>query len=239
MFDTHPLIYIYIYIYIIGEQPNGDIEKYDATFTRTDENGYMLENEDITALSRENMLLRGIQLRNTNWAVGVVIATGKDTKILKNFADPPFKVSTMMKTLNYIVLCLFAFMVLICSICTIMTALYMQDENAQNSEYIWGGKFTAVNIVEESIWQFFIFFLLFAQFVPISLYVTIDIAKFIQSLIIAYDLGLYHEETDTPAIVKSLDLNEELGQVGHIFSDKTGTLTRNQMDFMKMSANGT
>ena len=239
MFDTHPLIYIYIYIYIIGEQPNGDIEKYDATFTRTDENGYMLENEDITALSRENMLLRGIQLRNTNWAVGVVIATGKDTKILKNFADPPFKVSTMMKTLNYIVLCLFAFMVLICSICTIMTALYMQDENAQNSEYIWGGKFTAVNIVEESIWQFFIFFLLFAQFVPISLYVTIDIAKFIQSLIIAYDLGLYHEETDTPAIVKSLDLNEELGQVGHIFSDKTGTLTRNQMDFMKMSVNGT
>lgn len=54
-----------------GETPNGDIEKYDATFTRTSEAGTMLENEDTVALSRENMLLRGIQLRNTNWAIDV------------------------------------------------------------------------------------------------------------------------------------------------------------------------
>ena len=51
-----------------------------------------------------------------------------------------------------------------------------------------------MNAAEESIWQFLIFILLFAQFVPISLYVTIDVVKFVQSLIIAYDLGLYHEE---------------------------------------------
>ena len=80
----------YLHFSVVGEAPNGNIEQYDATFAPANEEGELLEGESPTALSRENMLLRGIQLRNTSWAVGVVIATGEDTKILKNFADPPF-----------------------------------------------------------------------------------------------------------------------------------------------------
>ena len=52
------------------------------------------------------------------------------------------------------------------------------------------------------------------------------------------DLGMYHAETDTPGLVRNGDLNDELGQITHIFSDKTGTLTANVMDFRKMSING-
>lgn len=46
---------------------------------------------------------------------------------------------------------------------------------------------------------------------------------------------MYHEETDTPAMARTSNLNEELGMVKYIFSDKTGTLTRNVMEFKKCS----
>lgn len=44
---------------------------------------------------------------------------------------------------------------------------------------------------------------------------------------------MYHEESDTPAMARTSNLNEELGMVKYVFSDKTGTLTRNIMEFKK------
>lgn len=46
---------------------------------------------------------------------------------------------------------------------------------------------------------------------------------------------MYHEESNTPAMARTSNLNEELGMVKYIFSDKTGTLTRNVMEFKKIS----
>lgn len=46
---------------------------------------------------------------------------------------------------------------------------------------------------------------------------------------------MYHVETDTPAMARTSNLNEELGQVKYVFSDKTGTLTRNIMEFKKLA----
>ena len=49
---------------------------------------------------------------------------------------------------------------------------------------------------------------------------------------------MYYEKTDTPALARTSNLNEELGQVKYIFADKTGTLTQNQMVFKKCSVGG-
>ena len=46
---------------------------------------------------------------------------------------------------------------------------------------------------------------------------------------------MYHEESNTPAMARTSNLNEELGMVKYVFSDKTGTLTRNVMEFKKCS----
>ncbi|KAI3901768.1 hypothetical protein MKW98_013883 [Papaver atlanticum] len=63
--------------------------------------------------------------------------------------------------------------------------------------------------------------------------------KFIQSTqYINKDLRMYHAETNTPALARTSNLNEELGQIEYIFSDKTGTLTRNLMEFFKCSIGG-
>ena len=52
-----------------------------------------------------------------------------------------------------------------------------------------------------------------------------------------YDLPI--QESDSRCVVRSMGLNDELGVVTHVFSDKTGTLTCNVMDFRKCSINGT
>jgi phospholipid-transporting ATPase len=72
--------------------------------------------------------------------------------------------------------------------------------------------------------------------VPISLLVTVEIVKFAQALFISWDINIYDTERDMPTRVQSSNLNEELGQISHIFSDKTGTLTSNVMQFRRFSA---
>lgn len=75
--------------------------------------------------------------------------------------------------------------------------------------------------------------------IPIALYVSIEMVKIVQSLcFIGLDRSMYHPETDTPAVARTSNLNEELGMVNTILSDKTGTLTRNVMEFFKCSIGG-
>lgn len=62
--------------------------------------------------------------------------------------------------------------------------------------------------------------------------------KFIGSFYFGWDLKMYDAESDQPALANTSDLNEELGQVEYLFSDKTGTLTENLMVFRRCSIDG-
>ena len=80
--------------------------------------------------------------------------------------------------------------------------------------------------------------IIFSNFVPISLIVTLEMVKFFQGMIMGNDKNLKHIPTNQPISVQSSNLNEELGQIEYIFSDKTGTLTCNYMEFRKLLVNG-
>ena len=86
--------------------------------------------------------------------------------------------------------------------------------------------------------QWIVFFLLYNNFIPISLYVTIELVNVGQAFMVANDLQIYDEPLDCPAVVRSSNLCQELGMVSNVFSDKTGTLTRNEMKFVKFVVGG-
>ena len=73
---------------------------------------------------------------------------------------------------------------------------------------------------------------------------TLHVARLSQQRVVTslflwlQDAEMYHEESDTPAMARTSNLNEELGQVKYVFSDKTGTLTRNVMEFKKCTIAG-
>ena len=82
-------------------------------------------------------------------------------------------------------------------------------------------------------------FILYSYLIPISLYVSIEMVKVVQAFVfIGRDRAMYHPESDTPAVARTSNLNEELGMVNTVLTDKTGTLTRNVMEFFKASVGG-
>src|SRR5579859_1284862 len=80
--------------------------------------------------------------------------------------------------------------------------------------------------------------ILFQNLVPISLYISIEIVKTAQVLFIYSDVEMYYEKLDYPCVPKSWNISDDLGQIEYIFSDKTGTLTQNVMEFKKATING-
>lgn len=78
----------------------------------------------------------------------------------------------------------------------------------------------------------------FENIVPISLYISIEIVKTIQAFFISQDIDMYYEPLDSTCTPKTWNISDDLGQIEYVFSDKTGTLTQNVMEFQKCSVNG-
>ena len=82
-----------------------------------------------------------------------------------------------------------------------------------------------------SLLVFLSYLIILNTVVPISLYVSVEFIRSIQSLWINWDIKMYYEKADIPSKARTTTLNEELGQIEYIFSDKTGTLTQVNTQF--------
>jgi len=98
--------------------------------------------------------------------------------------------------------------------------------------------FLAEEMTKNFAFNLLTFIILFNNLIPISLQVTLEVVRFVQATFINMDIEMYHPETDTPAMARTSNLNEELGIVKYIFTDKTGTLTKNVMEFKRCSIGG-
>ncbi|XP_010936763.1 putative phospholipid-transporting ATPase 9 isoform X2 [Elaeis guineensis] len=197
-------------------------------------------------LSPQQLLLRDSKLRNTDYIYGAVIFTGHDTKVMQNATSPPSKRSKIERKMDKIIYLLLSALVLISAVGSIFFGIATRDDLEHGKMKRWYLRpdqtkiyFDPNRATVAAILHFLTAMMLYGYFIPISLYVSIEIVKVLQAIFINQDIQMYHEESDRPARARTSNLNEELGQVDTILSDKTGTLTCNSMEFIKCSIAGT
>ncbi|XP_046878969.1 phospholipid-transporting ATPase IA isoform X5 [Hypomesus transpacificus] len=194
-----------------------------------------LDGHSTSSLGPDQILLRGAQLRNTQWIHGIVVYTGHDTKLMQNSTRPPLKLSNVERITNFQILVLFGCLLAISLVCSIGQTIWKyQYGNAAWYMDLNSPDGGAANFGL----NFLTFIILFNNLIPISLLVTLEVIKFTQAFFINWDTDMLYEPTNTPAMARTSNLNEELGQVKYIFSDKTGTLTCNVMQFKKCTVAG-
>uniref|UniRef100_A0A671W5R8 Phospholipid-transporting ATPase n=1 Tax=Sparus aurata TaxID=8175 RepID=A0A671W5R8_SPAAU len=213
---------------VICEPPNNKLDKFTGTLYWRD-NKYPLDND--------NMLLRGCVLRNTEWCFGMVIFAGLQTKLMQNCGRTTFKRTSIDKLMNTLVLWIFAFLICMGVVLAIGNTVW-ESWIGRNFQVFLPWDESQRSAVFSGFLAFWSYIIILNTVVPISLYVSVEVLRLGHSYFINWDRKMYHSQTDTAAEARTTTLNEELGQVEFIFSDKTGTLTQNIMVFRKCSIDG-
>ena len=202
-------------------------------------------------LGAENALLRGAVIRNTEWVIGIAFFTGNDTKLVQNSFETPSKFSQLDRLMNNIVVAIICMMILIISYLSTQAVINTNDKfdelfyigmNSNTSEpwpYLPLDWEPPEWETETQIWiqYFFLYCTLLSNFVPLSMYVTLEFITFCMLAFIYTDLEMYDDTSNTRAVARSTIVTD-LGRIQYIFSDKTGTLTQNVMRFKRCSVDG-
>lgn len=223
---------------VSAEAPNGSIHRFNGVANLRTSNDI----SQIT-LTERNLLLRGSVLRATEWSVCLVMYTGAETKLSLNSKRTPSKLSSVDRIVNRTLLVAISAMIFVCFISMILSIEWMNDdddasylclhEDDLEDRYPDGGG--CESGATNSFLTFFTFATLYNNFVCISMYVSLEMVYLAQAFFLTNDLNLYDESTDTPAECHNSGTCADLGQVQYVLSDKTGTLTKNQMVLQQIS----
>ncbi|KAK2717920.1 hypothetical protein QYM36_006646 [Artemia franciscana] len=223
------------------EQPTTKIYQFHGTM--------LLPSSERLPISTDNLLLRNCVLKNTDWIEGFVVYAGSDSKAMLNHGGQRYKRSNLEERMNTDVIWCVLLLIVLCIIGAVCSGWWLSlydytrvpflvldpKKTEKGLELVPG---TDPNPAYQSFLSFWTFVIVLQVMIPLSLYVTIEITKLAQIYYIHKDPDLKDEMTGKETECRALNITEELGQVQYIFSDKTGTLTENNMIFRRCFVNG-
>lgn len=205
-------------------EPDRDLYKFNAKL-RCDDQKW--------PISINNMLLRGTQVKYTDWVIGVALRTGHDCKIMMNQRHPPAKMTQFDKDNNIMVLFVFIFKMITVFIISGVCCFYEMHNNFDLIDSVMPSAFRSFG---EAFLQWFV---LFSYLIPLSLNCTIEVCRLFLMFIVSYDKYIVEEDRGKSKPHNSIMLGN-LGLVTHVLTDKTGTLTENVMQLKSFTdENGT
>lgn len=165
--------------------------------------------ESVTYYKDKQLLYRGARLKNTKWIHGLVIYTGRNTKIMMNSDSASEKMSQIEIKVNRILGMILILQILLCIVIAILNYVFLMKEKENHTYLIY----SPYSIEFDSVLVFCTYIVLINTMIPISLIVSIEIVKMSQSYFIEKDRLMFSDFRKKYCNVRSASLNEELGQI--------------------------
>uniref|UniRef100_A0A6M2EWL0 Phospholipid-transporting ATPase n=1 Tax=Populus davidiana TaxID=266767 RepID=A0A6M2EWL0_9ROSI len=219
------------------EKPNRNIYGFQANM---DVDGKRL------SLGPSNIILRGCELKNTAWAIGVAVYCGRETKAMLNSSGAPSKRSWLESRMNSEIIVLSVFLIALCTVVSVSAAVWLRRHRDEldtmpfyrRKDFSDKENYNYYGWVAEMLFTFLMSVIVFQIMIPISLYISMELIRVGQAYLMIRDTQMYDEASNSRFQCRALNINEDLGQIKYVFSDKTGTLTENKMEFQCASAWG-
>ncbi|CAO2192914.1 unnamed protein product [Urochloa humidicola] len=198
------------------------------------------------SLGPSNIVLRGCELKNTMWAIGVVVYAGKETKAMLNSSGAPSKRSRLEMQLNRETVILSIMLIGMCTTASVLAGIWLLNHRGEleltqffrEKDYTTGKNYNYYGVGMQIFITFLMAVIVYQVIIPISLYISMELVRLGQAYFMGADKDLYDESSRSKFQCRALNINEDLGQIRYVFSDKTGTLTENKMVFQCASIRG-